>query len=520
MLSGLSDEIARIGLTAGELAAMDINTQMQSLVDGLTDLGQATAENIAHVEAWANAMRDAQVADIFGDIQADLDGLTMSDFERELAGIDRQAEEYVLSLLALDRATSENVAQIDAWADSMYAAAHAAQARASAEAALKEAEAAAADAEADLRAAYEAEADALDATIGRLDDFTRSIRDFRESLWVSDASPLTGQQQLSLSESRFNDLAARAAAGDEEAMQELQGASEEYLRLLEDQSSDASDYYRKFAQVQNVLESTESTATRELDTARAQLDSLNAVVGGLIDINDSVLSVEAAISALQSSLSALATAQAAVPAAPSAPSAPPLPTNSTSAFDTAVSAAFSEVLGRTPEAAGLDYWSAQLESGAVSMGRLEEAIAYGAQSGDQASARDWLKENGFISPFWTGGYTGPGGKYEPAGIVHKGEVVFSQDDVARWGGVAAVESLRRAPGYAEGGPVSIAPMPLPMRTRDDANDALLREVEALRREIALLRAPAEATARNTGRMDKNIDRVTEGGRAMQVETYA
>jgi len=49
-----------------------------------------------------------------------------------------------------------------------------------------------------------------------------------------------------------------------------------------------------------------------------------------------------------------------------------------------------------------------------------------------------------------GGYTGPGGKYQPAGIVHKGEVVFSQADVARHGGVDNVETMRLR-GYADGG---------------------------------------------------------------------
>ncbi len=53
-----------------------------------------------------------------------------------------------------------------------------------------------------------------------------------------------------------------------------------------------------------------------------------------------------------------------------------------------------------------------------------------------------------------GGYTGPGGKYDPAGIVHRGEIVWSQADIARWGGVQAVEKLRLAPrGYADGGVV-------------------------------------------------------------------
>lgn len=50
-----------------------------------------------------------------------------------------------------------------------------------------------------------------------------------------------------------------------------------------------------------------------------------------------------------------------------------------------------------------------------------------------------IKDQGFAN----GGYTGPGGKYDVAGLVHRGEVVFSQKDVARNGGVAAVESIRK-----------------------------------------------------------------------------
>lgn len=67
-----------------------------------------------------------------------------------------------------------------------------------------------------------------------------------------------------------------------------------------------------------------------------------------------------------------------------------------------------------------------------------------------------------IPGFAGGGYTGAGGKYVPAGIVHAGEVVFSQEDVAAHGGVAAVERMRKAryqaggeglDGFSEGGAV-------------------------------------------------------------------
>ncbi|HWQ10234.1 MAG TPA: hypothetical protein VN436_14030, partial [Holophaga sp.] len=56
--------------------------------------------------------------------------------------------------------------------------------------------------------------------------------------------------------------------------------------------------------------------------------------------------------------------------------------------------------------------------------------------------------------FADGGYTGPGGKYEPAGIVHRGEFVHDQETTAYWG-TAFLESLhpRRLRGYANGGQV-------------------------------------------------------------------
>jgi hypothetical protein len=62
-----------------------------------------------------------------------------------------------------------------------------------------------------------------------------------------------------------------------------------------------------------------------------------------------------------------------------------------------------------------------------------------------------------VLSFDKGGYTGPGGKYVPRGIVHAGEVVWSQEDVAQFGGVRAVEAVRPTSplrGYYTGGPVS------------------------------------------------------------------
>jgi tape measure domain-containing protein len=65
-----------------------------------------------------------------------------------------------------------------------------------------------------------------------------------------------------------------------------------------------------------------------------------------------------------------------------------------------------------------------------------------------------IKAQQFMGTFSDGGFTGIGGKFDPAGIVHKGEVVWSQEDIKRWGGVNVVEAMRTSQppkGYSDGG---------------------------------------------------------------------
>lgn len=93
--------------------------------------------------------------------------------------------------------------------------------------------------------------------------------------------------------------------------------------------------------------------------------------------------------------------------------------------------------------------------------------------------------------FATGGYTGHGGKYEPAGIVHRGEVVLPQEIVkrdrshlqSRYGHLSGMGNL---PGYAAGGLVG------------SSASSSLRE-QSTAREIA----------RNLKALTKSLDKATE-----------
>jgi len=80
--------------------------------------------------------------------------------------------------------------------------------------------------------------------------------------------------------------------------------------------------------------------------------------------------------------------------------------------------------------------------------------SFGSSEGGQAGGLLSKIFSAMSGGYSEGGYTGYGGVYEPAGVVHKGEVVWSQRDVARAGGPAVVEAMRLGvKGYASGGVV-------------------------------------------------------------------
>ena len=92
---------------------------------------------------------------------------------------------------------------------------------------------------------------------------------------------------------------------------------------------------------------------------------------------------------------------------------------------------------------------------------------FGGGGGGALSPQALAALNSGPGLFDLGGYTGPGGRHQVAGVVHRGEVVFSQDDVYRAGGVHVVEAMRRGlSGYANGGAVA---MPSMSRMQSAAN---------------------------------------------------
>ncbi|MDP9706626.1 UNVERIFIED_ORG: lambda family phage tail tape measure protein, partial [Rahnella aquatilis] len=87
------------------------------------------------------------------------------------------------------------------------------------------------------------------------------------------------------------------------------------------------------------------------------------------------------------------------------------------------------------------------------MGWVTGSVSGGGNAGTAITGGSYSNlqlayNGGYIREFDVGGYTGHGGKYEPKGIVHGGEFVFTKEATSRLG-VANLYRMMR--GYATGG---------------------------------------------------------------------
>jgi hypothetical protein len=103
--------------------------------------------------------------------------------------------------------------------------------------------------------------------------------------------------------------------------------------------------------------------------------------------------------------------------------------------------------------------------------------------------------------FARGGYTGDGGKYEPAGIVHRGEYVFSKEATSRIG-PDVLERLHR--GYATGGLVGDGP------AKRAAND----NFRAANNNAITINAPVTVNA-DGGTPEQNADLANKVARTLK-----
>lgn len=146
-----------------------------------------------------------------------------------------------------------------------------------------------------LQTAYNAEASALQNVISKMQSFGTAARAMQESMISSGISPESTASQYARMKADMPSIVAAAKEGDQGSLAKLQ----KFVELSQQSNSDFVDYVRDFATVQNVLDESASNAERLVKQNQSQLDLLKSQVDGLLNVNNSVMSVGDAIKALQ-----------------------------------------------------------------------------------------------------------------------------------------------------------------------------------------------------------------------------
>lgn len=125
-----------------------------------------------------------------------------------------------------------------------------------------------------------------------------------------------------------------------------------------------------------------------------------------------------------------------------------------------------------------------------------------------AQAKQLLSEDAPKAPqFYTGGYTGDGGKYDVAGVVHKGEYVLNQEmvrsnpqlverlETMRQSNVVTRQRMESAGllGYAAGGPVTAPAYRMPPATREYIAGQAGVQIDYNKLAQAMAKLPAPVT---------------------------
>lgn len=146
-----------------------------------------------------------------------------------------------------------------------------------------------------LRQAFDTKATGLQETIDRFKTFGNTIREFRKGLLQS--SSLINNS-LNFNRARLLETAALAKTGDVTAMGELTSVANDFLKSSENYSKDFNDYQSDFLQVNKILTEVENSSFATASVADLQLKALKTQVESLISIDNNIVSVDEAIANL------------------------------------------------------------------------------------------------------------------------------------------------------------------------------------------------------------------------------
>ena len=485
------DEVLRaIGITFGAVGVASLSAR-ERLIEAAGGL-EAFAQNTAGFQQnfLSEAERNAPVLKMVTEELAAM-GLsaidTREEFKRTVLGLDLTSEagaKQYGALMKLQAAFAQVYPSTEAitaaLAEQEEAARRAAEAtQQAAEAARQAAIQATKDRASTLLSGVDSMFSALQSVVSRekslLQDSANAHRALSQALrGTLDSMSVAGQGVEDRQSARAQIQAALAiakAGGVLPDADSLKGALSVLSKDASSMFATQQDYLRDFYSTQNdiaalagLTDDALSVEERSLKALDGILDSAQQQINALKGIDYSVLTLAQAISGFQGALGAA--------------KADPVASAGGSIADL-----YRELLGRSADSAGLDYWQNAV-AGGMTLEQVRKMIMEGAE---------YKGLRGFAV----------GTNYVPTNMpamVHEGERIIPAADNR--------ELMRRLSSPGEG------------------NAALIAEIRALRTEVAGLKSAAgrtadatEKTAGSTGQLAEQFDNATDGGNAMRADVF-
>lgn len=252
---------AVLGIDVSTQAGADLFAQMMALAPAFKTVSDYAAELAGTV-----ALTESQIRDQGKDLLQQLDEITKSEAER----------------LTIQRAGIADVNK--AYFDQV----HAAKAVVSAKDALA--------------TAYDSEAAAAKTAIEKSKAWVATLNGLNANLALGNQSTLTPEQKYAEARVQFEKTLAAANAGDTTAQSGLSAAEQAFLTASQVVNASDAKYAADYARVIAANQDAAKWASAQVDLQQASYDALEAQVKGLININDSVLTVAQAIANLQKAM--------------------------------------------------------------------------------------------------------------------------------------------------------------------------------------------------------------------------
>ncbi len=128
----------------------------------------------------------------------------------------------------------------------------------------------------------------LQSTLDSWSSFAAKMKDYSASLLLGSASPLTPAQQYAEAKRQFDDIYAKAKAGDKDAQGKYTDAANNFLNLSRVVNASSAGYQLDFNKVLQASNEAGTWANQQADLAKASLDALNV-------INDSIQQLSEAL---------------------------------------------------------------------------------------------------------------------------------------------------------------------------------------------------------------------------------